>query len=96
MKTTNLACGIAIGILVSVAPVAGADPGRESALTDCRNEAMSTGLQEEPDIQAYISLCMQAWQTPDSYAPADASPETTPEATAESQGDNLENAAPPQ
>ncbi len=89
MKTTNLACGIALGILISVAPATDADPGRDSALADCRNEAMSTGLQEEADIQAYIKLCMQAWQTPDDAAPVDASPEATPEeateATAESQ-----------
>ncbi len=100
MKTTNLACGIALGILLSLAPAVDADPGRDAALADCRNEAMSTGLQEEADIQAYIRLCMQAWQMPDDSAPADAAPEVTPEATeaaAESQpADDSENAAPPQ
>ena len=98
MKATNLASGIAIGMLVSVVPATDADPGRDSALADCRNEAMSTGLQEEADIQAYIKLCMQAWQTPDDAAPVDASPEATPEATeaaAESQpADDSGNAIP--
>ena len=26
---------------------------------------MSTGLENEADIDAYIELCMQAWQTPE-------------------------------
>jgi hypothetical protein len=71
-------------LLASLPFPAGADMA--SALANCRDEAVSTGLQEEPDIQAYINLCMQAWQTPDDYATPDASLEADPDATtAESQ-----------
>lgn len=80
MQTTYLACGIFLGILVSSSPVAQADQDMQSALANCREEAVSTGLQEQPDIQAYINLCMQAWQTPDSSVPLDSTLETNPEA----------------
>jgi hypothetical protein len=82
VRTTNLGCGICLGLLALLSATAGADPDMASALASCRDEALSTGLQEEPDIQAYITLCMQAWQTPDSYVPADASLEASPEAAA--------------
>ncbi len=83
MKMTNLACGMSVGILASVCTVAGANPDMQSALANCRDEAVSTGLQEEPDIQAYLNLCMQAWQSPDGYQPPDVLPETHPEAVVE-------------
>jgi len=59
--------------MAAATAAAHADADRATALSNCRNEAVSTGLQEEADIQAYIDLCMQAWQMPPGYAdPADA------------------------
>jgi hypothetical protein len=98
MKMTKPACGIAMSLLTAVSPVVGADPAMQSALANCREEAVSTGLQEQADIQAYINLCMQAWQTPDGYAPADSMPATNPEEEAAEAlpADNPEDTAPSQ
>ena len=84
----RLGC-LAMAALAS--PLANADSDMAAALSNCRNEAMSTGLQEEADIKAYIDICMQAWQMPPGYVdpavPADANPETpqaeVPEAAAQ-------------
>ena len=58
--------------MAAATAAAHADGDMAAALSNCRNEAVSTGLQEEADIKAYIDLCMQAWQMPPGYAdPAD-------------------------
>jgi len=61
--------------MAAATAAAHADGDMAAALSNCRNEAVSTGLQEEADIKAYIDLCMQAWQMPPGYAdPADSAP----------------------
>jgi len=76
MRMKTFACAACLAMLSSAAA---AEADRESAQRNCHDEALSTGLQEESDIAAYIELCMQAWQTPAGYGeavpPAEASPE---------------------
>jgi len=76
MRMTTFACAACLAMLSSAAA---AEADRESAQRNCHDEALSTGLQEESDIAAYIELCMQAWQTPAGYGEAVPSAEASPE-----------------
>ena len=51
-------CAIA---LMLVAATARADSIPPSANSDCRDEALSTGLEQEADILAYVEQCMQRY-----------------------------------
>ena len=55
-------------IMISIWPLtAKADTSPNTAMANCRAEAVSTGLENETDITEYIDLCMQAWQSPSEY-----------------------------
>lgn len=85
-----ITCAYAV-CLAMLSSAAAADPDRESAQRNCHDEAVSTGLQQESDIAAYIELCMQAWQTPAGYDEATPpSAEASPELQ---QGDAAETTA---
>jgi hypothetical protein len=57
-----------------------AETSMESAMASCRQEAMSTGLENEDDITNYIDLCMQAWHSPTEYTEATPAADTAEEA----------------
>lgn len=67
MKILTFARIGCLATAAATATAAHADGDMAAALSNCRNEAVSTGLQEEADIKAYIDLCMQAWQMPPGY-----------------------------
>ncbi len=67
MKMATLSYTFGIIILISLSSTAKADTNRNTATANCREEAVSTGLEDEADITAYIELCMQAWQSPPEY-----------------------------
>ena len=68
MKLVNLACTLCTIVLLSAYAPAKAVTNMKTAMDNCRQEAVSTGLEDESDITAYIDLCMQAWQNPAEYA----------------------------
>jgi hypothetical protein len=61
MKKTTLACALLSPLLLSVPGAAVAAAQYQSSLSDCRDEAVSTGLENEQDIQYYVELCMQSF-----------------------------------
>ena len=67
MKIVNLACTYCMVTLLSQSSATYADSSMKTATANCRNEALSTGLEAEEAITAYIDLCMQAWQNPEEY-----------------------------
>jgi hypothetical protein len=74
MKLVDIACTSWMVALLTVSSQTSADTSMETAMANCREEAVSTGLVEDADITAYIDLCMQAWQNPADYTewePAD-------------------------
>lgn len=75
MKNLNLVCMMGIIILASRSGAISAQTDIKAATTNCRDEAVSTGLADEADIQAYINLCMQAWQNPADYTNSNSAPE---------------------
>jgi len=90
MKMATLACTVGIIILISVSGTAKAESDMMTAMANCREEATSTGLQDEADITTYIDLCMQAWQSPsentESYSTSEETGDTpveTPESMAQ-------------
>lgn len=66
MKNLNLVCMMGIIILASWSGAISAQTDIKAATTNCRDEA---------DIQAYINLCMQAWQNPADYTNSNSAPE---------------------
>jgi hypothetical protein len=86
MKTVKLACTLWMIMLITLPGPTKAAATMESAMANCREEAVSTGLIDESEITGYIDLCMQAWQDPAEYS--DWNPETvetTNEPTLENQ-----------
>jgi hypothetical protein len=90
MKTIALTYTFWMIILISITGTVKAESGMKTAMANCREEATSTGLQDEADITAYIDLCMQAWQNTSEYTESySASDETdnppvgTPESVAQ-------------
>ena len=67
MKMQYPACAICMAVLVSIAGPSTATETSETALANCRDEAVSTGLEDQADITEYVDLCMQAWQNPAEY-----------------------------
>ena len=64
-RPRSIAC---LPLLLALGSSAGlADTDMQAALANCRDEARSTGLENEDDITAYVDLCMQAWQNPAEY-----------------------------
>jgi hypothetical protein len=78
MKTL-LACAFCISLPTAFPAVAIADTDMNTAMDNCRQEAISTGLQDETAITEYIDLCMQAWQVPSEYTEPPIVPEDTGE-----------------
>jgi hypothetical protein len=76
---------LVFSMLTSLSGAAFAGPDRQSALADCRDEAVSTGLENEEDIQYYVELCMQSFAG--DYADAEYM-ETPTNAPAEDTGDS--------
>ena len=79
MKMVNLAWTFWMVMLIAVSSPAKADTGMKSAMANCREEAVSTGLENETDITTYVDLCMQAWQSPAEYAESNPASEETNE-----------------
>ena len=87
MRMKTFACAACLAMLSTAAAAEG---DRDSAQSNCHDEALSTGLQDESDIAAYIELCMQAWQTPAGYGETLPSAEASPELQ---QGDTADTTA---
>ncbi|MCO6413942.1 MAG: hypothetical protein J5I92_14470 [Thiogranum sp.] len=85
MKKTTLACALVSPLLVSPHSAALAATEYQSALSNCRNEAISTGLENEDDIKYYVDLCMQSFGGIAADAGAE-HPETMQETTGEDPG----------
>jgi len=75
MKPSNLFDMLGIIILVSLSGEISAETDIKTTTTSCRNEAVSTGLEDEADIKAYVDLCMQGWQNPADYTDSYSIPE---------------------
>jgi hypothetical protein len=90
VKFANLAAVTATIALLTQANALFADTDIKTAKSNCRTEAVSTGLEDETDIKAYIDLCMQAWQTPDDYTDPDSGIQDASEAS----GDDAEHTPP--
>jgi hypothetical protein len=74
MKLADMAWTSWLIALLTVSTQTPAETSMQTAMANCREEAVSTGLVEDADITAYIDLCMQAWQNPADYtewAPGD-------------------------
>ncbi len=67
MKMVDLPCILGIIMITVISSSAKADTSLDTAMANCRAEAVSTGLENETDITEYIDLCMQAWQSPSEY-----------------------------
>jgi hypothetical protein len=90
VKFTNLAAVTATIALLAQASALFADTDIKTAKSNCRTEALSTGLEDETDIKAYIDLCMQAWQSPEDYLEPDSGAQDANEAS----GDDAEHTPP--
>ena len=67
MKWVDMAWTSWLIALLTVSGQVSADTSMETALANCRDEAVSTGLVEDADVTNYVDLCMQAWQNPADY-----------------------------
>ena len=67
MKMLNLTYTFAIIMIAVMSSPARADTAMQATMSNCREEAVSTGLENEADIAEYVDLCMQAWQNPAEY-----------------------------
>ena len=85
MKKTTLACALISSLLVSTHATDLAASEYQSALSTCRNEAVSTGLENEEDITYYVDLCMQSFGGAAGDAGAE-DPEIVNEATTDDLG----------
>ena len=56
MKRLTLVAGIGVALIGSISNGALA---MQSAAAECRDEAISTGLEQLEDIQAYVDQCLQ-------------------------------------
>jgi hypothetical protein len=65
VKFANSTSLMAMIALLSPATGIFAETDITKAKSNCRSEAVSTGLEDEADIKAYVDLCMQAWQMPE-------------------------------
>lgn len=87
MKKTTLASALLSPLLAFPQGAAMAATEYQSALSNCRNEAVSTGLENEEDIKYYVDLCMQSFGGIAGDAGAE-QPETAGETTGEDPGVN--------
>lgn len=85
MKKTKLVCALVSPLLALSHSAAMAAPEYQSALSNCRNEAVSTGLENEEDIKYYVDLCMQSFGGMGGDADVEY-PETVNEVTADDLG----------
>ena len=67
MKMVNLTYTFAVVIITVLSGPAQAEPSVKTAMANCWEEAVSTGLENATDIAEYVDLCMQAWQSPTEY-----------------------------
>ena len=67
MKMVDRTCTVCIIMITVISSPAKADTSVNTAMVNCREEAVSTGLENETDITEYVDLCMQAWQNPAEY-----------------------------
>ena len=85
MKLVTLPCTLAIIMITVISSPAKADTSVNTAMTNCREEAVSTGLENETDITEYVDLCMQAWQSPTEYTEWNSTSEETNESLVDTQ-----------
>ena len=71
MRKPNLACAACFPLLALLHVPVLANPDMQTALSDCRDEAVSTGLENEVDIQYYVDLCMQSFAGMTGYGDAE-------------------------
>lgn len=67
MKLAEMIWTSCLIVLLTVSTLALADISMQTAMANCREEAISTGLVDDTDVTAYVDLCMQAWQSPADY-----------------------------
>lgn len=67
MKRLTLARTVGIIAMLAASGSVSAEETMQSAMNNCREEAMSTGLEDESAISAYMDIYMQAWQSPPEY-----------------------------
>jgi len=85
MKMVDLTCSVCIIMITVISSPAKADTSVNTAMANCREEAVSTGLENETDITEYVDLCMQAWQSPTEYTEWNTTPEETNESLVDTQ-----------
>jgi len=91
MKLVNLAYTFGIIMIAAMSSSAKADMSVQTAMTNCREEAASTGLENEAAIKEYVDLCMQAWQSPSEYTEGNPTSEETNEPPVDTQESPAEN-----
>jgi hypothetical protein len=79
MKMANLTYTFGMIMLIAMSGTVKADTNMKTAMANCREEAVSTGLEDEADITAYVDLCMQAWQSPSDYTEFNPAPDEVTE-----------------